>query len=253
MCLALTTLPPRIHLTILIPAYNEARRLPDTLTKIEQYCSSYLDQPYELLVVDDGSFDETSLRVRDLQKQIPSLVLHRYEKNHGKGYALRTGMNLAGGQFILFTDSDLSTPIEELPAFLKRLSDGDAVVIATRKNPEASILQRQSLWRESMGKAFTWLSNTILGLNVSDFTCGFKGFEKVAGKRIFEMQKVNRWAFDSEVLFLAHKLGYRIREVPVHWKNSPESKVRIVRDTISSLLALFLIRWFWLTGKYSTQ
>ena len=240
----------QLDLTIIIPAYNEAKRLPDTLLKIEQYCSGSLDHPYELLVIDDGSTDETAVRVRELQKQIPSLVLHHYDRNRGKGYALRTGMHLAGGRLILFTDADLSTPIEELPRFLEALNAGASVVIATRKNEAAKILQHQPLWRESMGKAFTWLSNTILGLKVSDFTCGFKAFESSAGKKIFRMQKIQRWAFDSEILFLANQLGYAVREIPVQWKNSPESKVRIGRDTLSSLYALFLIRWNSLTNQY---
>ena len=240
----------QLYLTILIPAYNEAKRLPDTLVKIEEYCSNSIQEPYELLVVDDGSSDDTAARVRELQKQIPSLVMHHYDQNRGKGYALRTGMHLAGGRFILFTDSDLSTPIEELPAFLEALNEGASVVIATRKNAAARILQHQPLWRESMGKVFTWLSNTILGLSISDFTCGFKAFESSAGKKIFAAQKIPRWAFDSEVLFLAKQLGYVVREIPVHWKDSPESKVRIGRDTLSSLFALFLIRWNSLTNRY---
>jgi dolichyl-phosphate beta-glucosyltransferase len=114
----------------------------------------------------------------------------------------------------------------------------------------ANIFQHQPAWRESMGKAFTWLSNTILGLNVSDFTCGFKAFESSAGKKIFALQKIHRWAFDSEILFLANQLGYQVYEIPVHWKNSPESRVRIGRDTITSLCALLLIRWNSLTNKY---
>ena len=240
----------QIYLTVLIPAYNEAKRLPETLLKIEEYCCKTLQEPYELLVIDDGSLDETSARACELQQKIPTLVVHRYEQNRGKGYALRTGMHLAGGKFILFSDSDLSTPIEELPAFLQQLDAGIPVVIATRKNADAKILQHQPLWRESMGRVFTWLSNVILGLRVTDFTCGFKGFESSAGKRIFAMQKIPRWAYDSEVLFLAHKLGYPIREIPVHWKDSPESKVRIVQDTLSSFSALFRIRWNWAAGKY---
>jgi dolichyl-phosphate beta-glucosyltransferase len=240
----------QIYLTVLIPAYNEAKRLPGTLLKIGKYFSGIFDQPFELLVIDDGSTDDTALCVGELQKQIPSLVLHHYEENRGKGYAIRTGMQLARGRFILFTDSDLSTPIEELPAFLQALNDGASVVIATRKNEAAKILQHQPVWRESMGKAFTWLSNTILGLNVSDFTCGFKAFESSAGKKIFALQKIHRWAFDSEILFLANQLGYQVYEIPVHWKNSPESRVRIGRDTITSLCALLLIRWNSLTNKY---
>jgi len=250
MSVAFTTFMQQIYLTVLIPAYNEGKRLPQSLSIIEGYCRNNLDEPYELLVVDDGSVDDTPSMVREMQKQIPSLVLHQYPQNRGKGYALRAGMHLAGGRFILFTDSDLSTPIEELPAFLEKLNDGTPVVIATRKSSGARVVQHQPFWREFMGKAFTWLSNLILGLNVSDFTCGFKAFEASAGKRIFALQKIRRWAFDSEILFLANKLGYAVQEIPVEWRDSPESKVRVVRDTVSSFASLFAIRWNWLKGKY---
>ena len=240
----------QIYLTILIPAYNEEKRLPESIRVIDAYCSKHLDQPYELLVVDDGSQDQTASLMREMQKQIPALVLHQYAENRGKGYALRSGMHLAGGQFIVFTDSDLSTPIEEIQPMLEKLKEGASIVIATRKKSGATLVQRQPLWRESMGKVFTWLSNVILGLNFSDFTCGFKGFEAMAGKQIFSLQKIRRWAFDSEVLFLAKQFGYKIVEIPVQWKDSPESKVHVIQDSASSLASLFLIRWNWFTGKY---
>ena len=240
----------QIYLTILIPAYNEENRLPESIRSIDAYCSKHLDQPYELLVVDDGSQDQTAALMREMQKQIPSLVLHQNTENRGKGYALRAGMHLAGGQFIVFTDSDLSTPIEEIQPMLERLKEGTPIVIATRKKTGARLVQRQPFWRESMGKIFTLLSNVILGLSISDFTCGFKGFEAKAGKHIFSLQKIRRWAFDSEVLFLAKQFGYRIVEIPVQWKDSPESKVRVIQDSVSSFASLFLIRWNWSTGKY---
>jgi len=240
----------QIYLTILVPAYNEEKRLPKTLIKIDEFCRLHLQKAYELLVIDDGSVDGTSAAVKELQNDISAIVLHRYEKNRGKGYALRTGMHLAGGQFILFSDADLSTPIEELPGFLAKLEEGVPVVIATRKNSQAKVLKRQPAWRESMGKIFTLLSNLILGMRISDFTCGFKAFHAPAGKRIFKKQKIRGWAYDSEILFLANQLGYQIEEIPVQWEDSPESKVRIIGAALTSFGALLAIRWNWITGKY---
>ncbi len=239
-----------VYLTILIPAYNEAKRLPESIVKINDYCRANIKQYYEILVVDDGSIDGTATLVQEQQSQIPALVLHRYEQNRGKGFALRKGMDLAAGRYVLFTDSDLSTPIEEIDRFLRKLEEGARIVIATRKHTNANILKHQPLWRESMGKTFTWLSNTILGLEVSDFTCGFKAFEASAGKHIFSIQLIDRWAFDSEVLFLAKRSGFEIHEIPVQWIDSPESRVRAFRDTFTSLAALFQIRLNWSGGKY---
>ena len=240
-----------VYLTILIPAYNEAKRLPATLRKVEEHCRSSLNEPYEILVVDDGSSDTTVSVVEEMKSQYPALSVHHYNKNQGKGFALKTGMHLARGKFILFSDADLSTPIEELQAFLTKLNEGKHVAIATRKRTGAHILKHQPLWRESLGKTFTWLSNRILGLDFSDLTCGFKAFEAAAGKDIFSRQRIHGWAYDSEILFLAKRSGYDVCEIPVSWINSPESKVRAIPAAFSSLISLFQIRWNWFTGKYA--
>jgi dolichyl-phosphate beta-glucosyltransferase len=239
-----------LYLTILIPAYNEEKQLPESIQKIDQFCRSHINQPYEILVVDDGSTDKTASVVESIRAQLPSLRVHRYDTNRGKGHAIRCGMSLANGEFVLFTDADLSTPIEEVGRFLQRLEEGAPIVIATRKSAGANILRHQPLWRESMGKVFTWLSNTLLGLHFSDFTCGFKAFQSGAGKQIFSLQKIDRWAYDTEILFLANRLGYQVFEIPVRWVNSPDTKVRAFQDTITSFIALLQIRWNWFTGKY---
>lgn len=243
----------QIHLTILVPAFNESKRLPRTLIRIHEYCSQNLRETYEILVIDDGSTDNTTATVQELRAQNPHLQVHRYSENHGKGYALRTGMGLARGRFVLFMDADLSTPVEELEQFLPKLHEGIPVVIATRKSADANITKRQPLWRESMGKGFTWLSNTILGMNFSDLTCGFKAFESSAGKDLFSRQKIERWAYDAEVLFLAKRAGYRICEIPVTWVNSTDTRVRVLQDVFTSLAALVQIRWNWITGKYKRE
>jgi dolichyl-phosphate beta-glucosyltransferase len=240
-----------VYLTILIPAYNEAKRLPATLRRVQDHCRTSLKEPYEILVVDDGSTDTTASLAEEMKSQFATVRVHHYEKNQGKGFALRTGMQLARGRFILFSDADLSTPIEEMHAFLTKLNEGNHIAIATRKKTGAHILKHQPLMRESLGKAFTWLSNCILGLNFSDLTCGFKAFEAAAGKDIFSRQKIRGWAYDSEILFLAKRSGYDVCEIPVRWINSPESKVRTIPAAFSSLISLFQIRWNWSTGKYA--
>jgi dolichyl-phosphate beta-glucosyltransferase len=178
------------------------------------------------------------------------LRLLGHSPNRGKGFALRGGMLEAEGEYVLFSDADLSTPIEELDRFLVRLEQGSPVVIGTRKHREAEIMKRQPIWRETMGKIFTGISNLVLGLHVSDFTCGFKAFHRAAARRLFGTQKIDRWAFDSEILFLARRYGYPVTEIAVRWINSPDSKVRVLRDSVTSFLALFKIRWNAWTGKY---
>ena len=242
-----------IDLTLLIPAYNEAKRLTGSLKTILQYCQDNLNMPYELLIVDDGSTDQTPEVVKQLQSNNPSLVLHRYSQNRGKGHALKTGMAQAKGKYILFMDADLSTPIEHVSEFLVKLREGMQVVIATRKSAGANITKRQPILRETMGKGFTWLSNQILGLRFTDLTCGFKAFESAAGKDLFHRQKIDGWAYDSEVLFLASRAGYKTCEIPVTWVNSADSKVRLGRDTFTSLISLFQIRWNWINGKYTME
>ena len=245
-------MPSEPFLSIIIPAYNEAARLEETVYRIFGYCQS-MGQPFEMIVVDDGSSDDTPRLVQSMQSGIKNLILISCASNRGKGYAVRLGIREAQGKYILFTDADLSTPIEELDGFLSCLENGFPMVIATRKHPAAKILQQQPVWRESMGKVFTEISNLILGLRVSDFTCGFKAFQRDVAKKLFRMQRIDRWAFDSELLFLARYCGYRVAELPVSWSNSADTKVRIFRDTITSFLALWKIRWNAMTGKYGRR
>ncbi len=245
-------MPEDPFLTIVIPAFNEALRIPATLKNIATYLKES-GKDYEILVVDDGSSDGTRDIVKALESELPSLRLLSYAPNRGKGYAVRFGILEARGRYILMTDADLSTPIDELDRFLPYLLDGTSIVIGTRKHSQAEILRRQPLWRESMGKAFTHISNLILGLHRSDFTCGFKAFEQSAAKRIFSRQRIRRWAFDSEILFLADREHYSVTEVPVRWMNSPETKVHILKDTLITFFSLWKIRLDFIRGRYKNQ
>lgn len=228
------------YLSVIIPVYNETGRLKNIWT-IFNYLSS---QKFfsELIIVDDGSTDNTLQKLKKKSKQIPMKIISYYP-NRGKGFAIKQGVLKASGRYILFTDIDLSTPVEEFEKFKKYLPKND-VLLATRKHTGAILLRRQSFLRESLGKGFTLLSQLVLRVSISDFTCGFKCFSKIAAKQIFKKQRIDRWGFDAEVLFLAKKLGFKIKEVPVTWSNDPKTRVKFPQDIINSLIDLYKIRYY---------
>jgi len=239
----------QIHLSVIVPAFNEETRIEKSLDRVVSFLQS---QPYssELIIIDDGSRDRTVERVRGLVGGLAGIRIHEHHRNRGKGEAVKTGMLLGNGAYLFFSDADLSVPIETLPKFLALLKSEADVVIGTRKNAEAVIEIHQPFFREFLGKTFTVLSNGILGLQVSDFTCGFKGFRRDAAKALFSRQQLPDWSFDSEILYLAGRKGYRVREVAVVWRNDRETKVRLWRDIVTSLLGLFRIRAYHALGRY---
>jgi dolichyl-phosphate beta-glucosyltransferase len=203
----------------------------------------------ELIIINDGSTDGTKNALLKFQKTTKCRVIS-YRKNKGKGWAIKKGVEIASGSHVVFMDVDLSTPPEMLKALIKIIREKD-IIIGTRKNNKATLLKRQSKIRENMGKFFTFLSQIILSVYVSDFTCGFKCFSLKAAKQIFKKQRINRWAFDSESLFLAKKYGYSVGELPIHqWKDVKGTKVRFPQDTISSFFDLLAIRLNDLLEKY---
>lgn len=234
--------------SVVIPAYNEERRLPPTLARIVAWCR---EQPFtaEIVVVDDGSRDGTRAAAAAALVGFPHRILV-HERNRGKGAGIRTGMTAAAGEYVLFSDADLSTPIEEASRFLEEHARGAPVVIGTRKTGSAQVTVRQRALRERMGKVFTWLSNVLICPGVSDFTCGFKCFRADATSAIFSRMLEDGWAYDTEVLFLARRLGFPIRELPVRWANDPSTRVRLLRDAAGSFLGLLRIRWRAATGRY---
>ncbi len=237
-------------MSIVIPAYNEEKRLPQTFKKIASYLnkSSF---PSEIVLVDDGSKDKTVIVAEELSRRLSlKLVVVKNPENQGKGAAIKKGMLAASGKAILFTDADLSTPIEELENFLPFLKDFE-VVIGSRKIKGARIIVHQPFYREAMGKVYSWLARVIVVPGISDFTCGFKLFTRRAAKEIFSRQMVFNWSFDAEILFLAKKLGFKVKEVPVSWKDSPATKVRLWRDVFGSFWGLIKIRWNNFRGYYS--
>lgn len=239
--------PDKPYLSVVVPVYNESKRIGG-IVRIVEYMRR---QPYEseVVVVDDGSSDDTLTQLHALQQQCPFKII-TYATNRGKGYAIQQGMVAAHGQFRLFSDVDLSTPLDAVEKFLPYLAEWD-VIIASRKQPGTSIVVHQPILRETLGRGFTRLSQLILQVPVTDFTCGFKCFSERAAQAIFPRMTIERWGFDAEVLFIAQRLRFPIKEIPVQWTNDPRTKVKLPGDIIRSLKDLLSIRLNGLAGKYN--
>lgn len=237
-------------LSIVIPAFDEAARLPDTLERIADHLGAERAHT-EVLVVDDGSRDGTA-EVAERVGKTAGLALRvlRHQPNRGKGYAARRGVLDARGAAILLTDADLAVPIAHLDAFLARQRAGAPVVSGSRHVQGARIAVHQAPLREWLGAVFRRLSGWLLVPGVSDFTCGFKLFERDAARRIFSLQRLWGWGYDVEVLFLARRCGYRVEELAVQWSDDRRTRVRLWRDVPRSLLDLLRIRWNDLRGRY---
>ncbi len=242
-------LTDKIYLSLIIPAFNEKARIGKSLERILSFLRS---QPYrsEVIIVDDGSQDQTGDFVKERYGNNNGVRTHQQPQNLGKGKAVKEGMLLGNGEYLFFSDADLSVPIETLPDFLTQLENNCDVTIGTRRQPGATIEVRQPLYREFLGKMYTRLTNWILGLRVTDFTCGFKGFRRNAALELFSRQRLKNWSFDAEILYLAQLNGFRVREVPVRWRNDQATKVRLWRDILSSFLELLQIRFYDSQGKY---
>lgn len=235
------------YLSVIVPVFNESKRLQG----VEQISSFFKKKAFstELVIVNDGSSDNTLARLKKLQKTYRFSLL-TYYPNRGKGHAIKIGMLAAKGEYRLFMDIDLSTPLEEFDKFKDWLGKSD-VVIGSRKVRSAKLIQRQNPIRENLGKVFTLMSQVVLRMKVTDFTCGFKCFSAKAASEIFSCSQIERWGFDSEILYLAKKRGFKIKEVPVTWRNDTNTKVKFPQDIIRSLNELFQIVINDLTGKYA--
>jgi dolichyl-phosphate beta-glucosyltransferase len=224
-------------LSLIIPAYNEADRLPDTIERIQEHRRAW-NFPIEVIVVVEPSKDRTLALAENAVKSWVDLKVLTHHERRGKGFAVRTGMNRAMGDFIFFTDADLSTPLDDLDAALALFMNNRSIdlIVGNRMHPESQILQRQNVGREWMGKIFNQIVQMLTGLRIRDTQCGFKGFRHRAAREIFGRQRIDGFSFDVEVLLLARAMGFSIVEFPVHWTNSPASRV----DPISDSLRMFL-------------
>ncbi|HKW87709.1 MAG TPA: dolichyl-phosphate beta-glucosyltransferase [Candidatus Acidoferrales bacterium] len=243
---------PPPELSVIIPAYNEEERLPQSLERVSQYLRS-LPFASEIIVVDDGSKDRTAQVVTSLARStIPNLFLVSNDRNRGKGFSVRHGMLEARGRIALFTDADLSAPIEESEKLLAALESAD-VAIGSRALDRRLIEIHQSVWREFAGILFNKVMRLLTGLPFEDTQCGFKVFAMPESRIIFEKQSIEDFGFDPEILFLARRHGLRIAEVPVRWSHDPRTKVHVVRDSVKMLLDLLWILWNDLLGRYSRR
>jgi dolichyl-phosphate beta-glucosyltransferase len=241
----------RYQLSIVIPAYNEQTRIPRTLEHIRSFLESK-GWDAEVIVVNDGSKDDTAQVVRRFAARHPSVVLIDNFVNAGKGKAIRDGILRARGDVILFTDADDSTPIEHADKLIAAIADGADIVIGSRWVNRDLQAQPQPWYRRLNGRVYNFLLRKVLGLELTDTQNGFKAFTNAAGKAIFAQQKIPGWGFDAESLFFAHKLGFNVREVPVEYIYYAEgSKIRPYRDGAKMLLELLLVRWYFLTGAYA--
>jgi dolichyl-phosphate beta-glucosyltransferase len=236
-------------LSVVIPAFNEERRLGATL---ERACAWLGSQAFawEVVVVDDGSSDGTSALVKRFAATEPRVRLVRVGTNRGKGNAVREGFFAATGRLVLFSDADLSTPIEEFDRLRRALDAGAQVAMGSRALAESEVRVRQNVIRQTMGKTFNLLVRMVSGLPFADTQCGFKLFLRDESAPIFRAQRLDGFAFDVELLFLARRVGLVIAEVPVAWVNSADSRVRIVRDSSRMLRDLFRIRLNAFAGRY---
>jgi glycosyltransferase involved in cell wall biosynthesis len=236
------------ELSIIIPSYNEEARLPGTLDRIVGYVSKS-GRETEVLVVDDGSADRTAAVAETFREKLPSLRVLSNGVNRGKGYSVRHGMREARGRIVLFTDADLSAPIEEADKLIAVMDKND-VAIGSRALDRSLISVHESLFREFAGIVFNKLVRIILRLPFVDTQCGFKAFRSERCRIIFEQQRIERFGFDPELLYLARHHGLHAVEIPVRWAHSPATKVNMLRDSIQMFLDILVIRWNSIAGRY---
>lgn len=243
---------PKPELSIIIPAYNEEARLPRTLASIRDFLSQQKLGPdlVEVIVVDDGSNDGTIRAAEEMKRELPSLRIVLNGQNRGKGYSVRHGMLEARGRLALFTDADLSAPIEEWPKLRVAIESGYDGAIGSRAVDRSLIAVHQSAFRELAGIIFNGFVRLFTGLPYLDTQCGFKAFVRERSRIVFEQQKIERFGFDPEILFLSKHHGLRIAEVPVRWAHDPATKVNVFLDSLKMFADLIYIRWNRIRGCY---
>lgn len=236
-------------ISVVVPCFNEGKTIYQNIKEIAGYLNRKLSN-FEIIAVNDGSSDNTLSELRLIQQEIPIQIINN-EQNEGKGKAVRDGILASRFGTVMFLDADLAIPVEELEKFMEEIEKGNDLVIASRFVPGLKILKPVLWYRKIMERAFRILRMIILNSwQIQDTQCGFKVFRTEAAKRIFAMATINRFAFDSEIIFIAKKFGYSIKELPITLQNPPKSHVRMMRDPVNMFFALLKIRYNDLTGIY---
>jgi len=236
--------------SIVIPAYNEQARIGSTLERVLD-CVHSFSWNAEILVVNDGSSDNTATIVEGFSARNPIVRLINNPRNRGKGYSVRNGMLQAAGEIVMFTDADLSAPMEEAELLFSAIHKGADIAIGSRWLERKRQTIQQPLYRQFFGRCFNAVTRMVMGLPFADTQCGFKAFKRQAAQTVFQFQRIERWGFDPEILFIARKRGYSIREVPVTWGHDERSRISYLRDGLKMLEEIVFIRWNALTGVYN--
>ena len=231
-----------MKLSVVVPCYNEEQRLPRTIELIERYLDAR-GEPYELILVDDGSADETRKVMDEAAARHPAVKIVALPKNRGKGRALAEGVQVSRGETVLVTDADLSTPIDELPKLEAALAKGAGVAIGSRAVRGSRVELAQPIYRVLMGKAFNLIVQAVLLPGIWDTQCGFKLFRGDIARDVFAGLTTDGFGYDPEVLYLAKKKGMRIAEVPVVWRNSAPTKVSAVRSSLDMFRHVLRVRF----------
>src|SRR5215469_16036834 len=237
------------QLSIVIPAYNEGGRIEDALKSVTS-CIAEQGWNAEVLVVDDGSTDQTAQIVQRWMEHYSYLKLIQNPGNRGKGYSVRNGLLQAAGEIVMFTDADLSAPMEEAERLFAAIADGADVAIGSRWLDRTRQTIHQPLYRQFFGRCFNWITRRVMGLPFKDTQCGFKAFKRDAAQVIFRLQTIERWGFDPEILFIARKLKYTVQEVPVTWGHDERSRISYLKDGMKMLEDMARIRANSLAGRY---
>ena len=238
--------------SIVIPAYNESARIPATLQSVVAAIRTN-QWSAEVIVVNDGSKDSTAQLVRDFAHGAPEVRLIENPGNRGKGYSVRSGMLQALGEIVMFTDADLSAPMDEADRLFAAIAAGADIAIGSRWLESGRQTHRQPLYRQFFGRCFNAVCRMVMRLPFADTQCGFKAFTRAAAHTVFQLQTIERWGFDPEILFIAIKRGFRVVEVPVSWAHDERTRMSYLKDGMQMLKELALVRWNALTGHYSKR
>ncbi len=239
-----------MYLSVIIPAYNEAERIPKTILAVDAYLSK-ADHPYEIIVVNDGSQDNTASIVAKMAGFVKNMKLIDVRENHGKGSVVQGGMLAAKGDVRLFMDADNSTSIDQIQGMLSFFREGYGVVIGSRAVKGSRLEPPESFFRSLIGRMLNLIVEIVLLPGIRDTQCGFKAYTAEAAEEIFGVAKIRTWGFDVETIALAKKFGYTIKELPVRWANDTRSHVKL-SGGLQFLRDIIKIRWWLWTGAYKT-